>query len=174
MDIQLLTFGWEQFDVRDLVRLCKTNKQFSQLCKDSKTWSILLARDYNIDYNGPDALDKYVGQFLRAIAAALNRYADTLFENGNYILDAGNIRLGKERLKRAHESKTLALSALGIDSTNKYSTLFGNKIGEDFAKVTKANMGATRFFSPDINIFDALFNILDTVESQYQTMMDNR
>ena len=181
MDIQLLTFGWQQFDVKDLIQLCKTNKRFAQLCRDSKTWQFLLARDYNIEYNGSDALSKYIGQILREIAGALNMqmlclrmamFAGTLRD----ILNLGsliNVQMGNMRIKEAYENKNLALSAMGIDVNNRYQILFGNQVGEEFAKFMSANSGMARFFNNDINIFDVLFYILESINNKYQTMMDN-
>lgn len=61
---QLLSVAWRELDVRELIRLCKTNKQFSNICRDPNTWKYLLKRDFNIDNVGNDALSLYVKSFL--------------------------------------------------------------------------------------------------------------
>lgn len=64
--------------MRDLIRLCKSNKRFSRLCRDPATWRFLLTRDYGIETMSNDAMKIYIGAILKVIAKKSNEFANKI------------------------------------------------------------------------------------------------
>ena len=46
---------WRTLPINDLLSLCRTNKEFNDICKHNNTWIYLIQRDFGTSYNGPNA-----------------------------------------------------------------------------------------------------------------------
>jgi len=56
---------WHVLPIDDLLRLCSTSKTIAKLCHSNHTWQYLLQRDFNINYFGPNAKDKYLIEYYK-------------------------------------------------------------------------------------------------------------
>lgn len=59
---------WEYLPVTDILSLCEIRPQ---ICADPRTWSYLIYRDYDKDYNGLDSKQQYFayGKYLNFLEA---------------------------------------------------------------------------------------------------------
>ena len=120
---QLQSHIWKELHVSQLIRLCRTNKFFTDLCKQESFWQYLLKRDYNID-SVDNPRKEYVNQLLRK--AAYQNIKDT--ESRLKLTDLYPT-YSNTILRQSINSHKFSESLLGIDIKDKYFNFFDNIIG---------------------------------------------
>lgn len=50
---------WRSLPIKDLLSLCRTNREFNDICRQNSTWVYLIQRDFGASYNGPNAYLAY-------------------------------------------------------------------------------------------------------------------
>ena len=62
MEIPFDTIRYEavkNLTVNEIINLCKTQKQYQNICKDDELWRYLILRDFRIVYDGSNPLEEY-------------------------------------------------------------------------------------------------------------------
>jgi len=72
---------WRILPLDDLLRLCSTSKAIAKVCQSNYTWQYLLQRDFNINYFGPNAKDKYLSEYYKD--KCLNQHFYALYDEDN-------------------------------------------------------------------------------------------
>lgn len=65
---------WKTMSIRDILKYCKTNKKFMEICNDPNTWRFLLMRDYNEESITSNPKKEYVD--LYKFEKAKEKYKD--------------------------------------------------------------------------------------------------
>ncbi len=157
---QLLSYGWQQLPIRQLVKLCRTNKSFTQLCNQESTWQFLLNRDFNIN-STDNSRKKYVKQLLKRAALMESKQADLYMQNIGKLQPPYIIRLYQDNIYIYKFIQSL----LGVDTKQQYFDFFGNNIGitarDELVRMRDLAINVTH--NRDITIFDILINLANGV-----------
>ena len=152
---QLSSYIWQQLPIKHIIKLCRIDKTFAQLCSQKSTWQFLLKRDFNIDsYENPRK--KYVKQLLERAALLTSKDADDRMKLINRFPSAiSAIYTG------VINSYKISQSFLGIDTSEKYFDFFGNRIGfaaKDHLNDLR-NLDIQLRHNPDVGLLDVLIDI---------------
>ena len=120
---QLQSYIWKELPISQLIKLCRTNKFFNDLCKQDSFWEYLLKRDYNIE-QVDNPRKEYVNQLLRKAAYQIIKNTESRLNLANlYLKNPFSAYL------QAINSHKYAESLLGIDLKDKYFNFYDNTIG---------------------------------------------
>lgn len=154
----LSSVGWRYLDICELVRLCRIDSTFANLCQQPTTWQYLLSRDFDVKTEKQTAQYIYFKYVLKAIAKLAQRAAYSVSQD-NWI--QGNIYY-------VANLRAEALSALGIDEFITKS-IFGNKIGKNLSWKLADILRSLKNEDPEATIIDALFYYAKTLSVIEQT-----
>lgn len=85
---------WEKLPIDTILNLCKTDREMIKICNDNLTWTILLKRDYNVDYRENKPLKEYINYISNEIIMLLqeiNRLQDIKYKLQYPVLNTNNL-----------------------------------------------------------------------------------